>query len=310
MATPIARLEDRAGWITVEGARTNNLRDAAYDGAMGGVEVPVDGGLLAARATGGGEPILIIQTALSVDELVPLTQHDQIRDRYRVITFDRRGYAGSGSIEAAGSIETDASDCLRVMTAVGAVPAHVVGVSYSAAVALTLAAAVPEAVRTMTVVEPPPPSVPASEGFRSASLQLQETYRKEGAAVALEAFMTAVSGSDWRTGQESLAPGSVARLERDADAFFMGDVQALLSWEYGLEQAGRVSAPILCVGGSESGPWFRQAMDWVSGLFPAAATTVIDGGRHDLASTHSGELATAILQFIESESDRRTHPPG
>lgn len=252
-------------------------------------EVQVDGGLLAARAAGDGEPVLIIQTALSVDELAPLSVHRQIRDRYRVVTFDRRGYAGSSAIRPAGSIEVEADDCLRVMRAVDAFPAHVVGVSYSAAVALTLTASAPKAVRTVTVVEPPPRHVPASDEFLEANAQLLSTYRAGGIAAALDAFMTVVIGPDWRARQESLAPGSVARIERDAGAFFAGDIPALVSWEYGPEQAGRAVAPILYVGGSESGSWFRQTREWVAGLFPGAASVTISGAGHDLAMTHPGE---------------------
>ena len=262
-------------------------------------EVSVDGGVLAARAAGDGEPVLIIQTALSVDELESLSLHHQIRDRYRVITLDRRGYAGSNAIEAAGSIETDADDCLRVMRAMDAVPAHVVGVSYSAAVALPLAATAPKAVRTVTVVEPPPRHVLASDEFLVANEQLLSTYRADGAAAALDAFMTVVIGPDCRARQELLAPGSEARSERDADAFFTRDIPAPLAWEYGPEQAGQVAAPIMYVGGSESGSWFRQTREWVAGLFPNAASVTIDGAGHDLALTHPEELATAIARFLE-----------
>lgn len=114
------------------------------------MRVPVTGGTLAASAEGSGDAVLVVQTALSVDELVPLMGQDLLRDRYRVITFDRRGYGSSTTTGGAASIDTDARDCLAVLSALDAAPAHVIGVSYSAAVALDLAGQAPAAVRSLT----------------------------------------------------------------------------------------------------------------------------------------------------------------
>ena len=39
---------------------------------MGHIEAAVGGGVLSARSDGSGEPVMVVQTALSVDELVPV----------------------------------------------------------------------------------------------------------------------------------------------------------------------------------------------------------------------------------------------
>ena len=101
---------------------------------------------LAATVAGSGEPVLVVQTALVVDELLPLIRQDRLRDRYRIIGFERRGYGDSTAGSAHPTVETDARDCLAVLDALHAGPAHLIGVSYSAAVVLTVAAAAPEAV--------------------------------------------------------------------------------------------------------------------------------------------------------------------
>ena len=264
--------------------------------------VPVAGGTLAASAEGAGDAVLVVQTALSVDELVPFMSQDLLRDRYRVITFDRRGYGSSTTTGGAASIDTDMRDCLAVLDALDAAPAHVIGVSYSAAVALELAGQGPAAVRSLTIVEPPPRHVPAAPEFLAANQRLLDLYQREGATVALEAFMTMLVGSGWRPRQEALAPGSVARIERDADAFFSRDIPALVSWTYGPDQAARVTVAVLYAGGTESGPWFRQTEAWVSALFPAAQRVTIEGAGHDLAFTHPRELATAVARFLDAQT--------
>ena len=200
-------------------------------------------------------------------------------------------------------------DCLAVLDALDAAPAHVIGVSYSAAVALELAGQGPAAVRSLTIVEPPPRHVPAAPEFLAANQRLLDLYQREGATVALEAFMTMLVGSGWRPRQEALAPGSVARIERDADAFFSRDIPALVSWTYGPDQAARVTVPVLYAGGTESGPWFRQTEAWVSALFPAAQRVTIEGAGHDLAFTHpprTGRRGSPVPRRpdIESQPER------
>jgi pimeloyl-ACP methyl ester carboxylesterase len=114
-----------------------------------------------------------------------------------------------------------------------------------------------------------------------------------------------LSGSDWRSRQQALIPGSVARLERDADTFFLRDIPALLGWQYGADDAARVAAPVLYVGGTDSGSWFRQTRAWVQSLFPEARSVMIDRAGHDLALTHPTELASAITDFIAAADGGR-----
>ena len=263
--------------------------------------VPVAGGRLAASADGSGDAVLVVQTALSVDELVRLMRQPLLRERYRVITFDRRGYGASTVLGGAASIDTDVRDCLSVLSALDALPAHVIGASYSAAVALEVAGQAPGAVRTLTIVEPPPRHVPAAPEFLALNKQLLDLWQREGVTVALEAFMKVLVGADWRPRQEALVPGSVARIERDAAAFFSRDIPALVSWEYGPDQATRVRVPVLYAGGTDSGPLFLQTKAWVSALFPTAQSVTIEGAGHDLALTHPAELATAIARFLTTE---------
>ena len=93
---------------------------------------------------GGGDPAVFIQTALTADELEPVARDRALQHGYRKIVYHRRGYAGSGTVRAAGSVARDAADCRALLTALKVKRAHVVGFSYSGAVALQLAADWPE----------------------------------------------------------------------------------------------------------------------------------------------------------------------
>lgn len=143
---------------------------------------------------GAGEPVVLIQTALTADEFLPLASHPDLSDNYRVILYHRRGYAGSSPVEGPGSIERDALDCRQLLAALDVERAHVMGVSYSAAVALQLAATSPRCVHSLCVIEPPPVHIPSADEFLAANAQLAEDHRRLGSAVAIDRFLVRVVG--------------------------------------------------------------------------------------------------------------------
>ena len=160
--------------------------------------VPVPDGALEVEVRGDGEPVVLIQTALVADELRPLGDL-LLRDGDRqVIGYHRRGYGRSAPARGPGSITSDAFDCHQLIAALGIDRAHVIGVSYGAAVALQLAASVPDCVHSLCVIEPPPIEVPCAPEFLAANAEVKADYQRYGAAIALERFMVRIEGPRWR----------------------------------------------------------------------------------------------------------------
>ena len=250
---------------------------------------------------GSGEPIVLIQTALIADEFVPLAGQSELRDRYQVILYHRRGYAGSSPVQGPGSIERDALDCQRLLAALDVERAHVVGVSYSAAVALQLAATAPGCVHTLTLVEPPPVHVPSADEFLAANTKFIEEHRVRGSATALDRFLARVIGPDWRTDIEHHLPDGVSQVERDAETFFATDLPALVTWRFLAEDARRISQPVLYIGGSESGPWFAEVRELILHWLPHAKDVVLEGADHSLAMTHPAPVAAAMTAFLRDQ---------
>ena len=257
---------------------------------------------LEVEVMGDGEPVVVVQTALTADELRPLAERMALSGGYQVIHYHRRGYAGSGPLLRSASVAAEAADCRALMAALNVVPAHVVGVSYSAAIALTLASSAPETVRTLTVMEPPPVRVPSASQFLAANARLLETFRANGPTVALDEFLTLLVGPDWRRESERDLPGSVEAMERDAVTFFESDMPAMLSWDFGAEEAAAIRCPVLYVGGSDSGPWFAEVRARILQLLPHAEDTTVQGAGHLLASTHPSDAATLLMDFLRRHS--------
>ena len=165
-------------------------------------------------------------------------------------------------------------------------------------VLLHLAAAAPEVVHTLTVIEAPPVFTPRADEFRAANAALVEDFRARGPMTALDSFMSRLVGPGWRGAVERDLPGAVAQMERDCATFFETDVPALMSWAFGPREAGRIGQPALYVAGGASTPWFAEARDTLLGWLPQAEDVVLAGAGHDLAITHAGPLATVLADFL------------
>lgn len=257
-----------------------------------------DGVLLEVRDWGSGEPIVFVQTALTADELLPSAQSAALDDGYRKIVYHRRGYAGSSSVGGPGSIGRDAADCRALINRLNIGRSHIVGVSYSAAVGLQLAADAPDAVRTLVLIEPPPVHTAFATEFRAASDLLVANRRRHGAAAALDEFGSMVVGPDWRAVTERHLPGSAAQMTKDATTFFDTDLPALLDWQFGAADAGRITCPVAHIAGTASGPWFAAARMQMLEWFADAEDIVIADADHSLALTHCRDVGDAIAAFL------------
>lgn len=250
---------------------------------------------------GSGEPIVFVQTALTADELLPLAEAPALQHGYRKVVYHRRGYAGS-SPSGLGSITRDAADCLALMKALRIERAHIVGYSYSGAVGLQVAADHAQFVHSLTLLEPPPVHTPSAPEFRAANARLLQSRREQGAATALDEFLSAVVGPEWRQVMENHLPDSVTQVERDTATFFDVDLPALLDWQFGTADARRIRSPVLHIGGNASGRWFAEVRDLILGWLPQAEDVVIAGADHSLVLTHTSDVADAVAAFLRKHS--------
>jgi pimeloyl-ACP methyl ester carboxylesterase len=260
--------------------------------------VEVSGIQLEVSDVGSGEPVVLVQTGLTADELAPLAQSLVDRNTFRAILYHRRGYAGSSPVQGPGSVVRDAADCRDLIVALGLRNVHIVGYSYSGAVGLQLAVDATDHVRTLTLIEPPPVHVPSAAEFRAANARLVETRRSRGPDTALQEFLTLVIGPEWRTEIEQRLPGAAEQMQRDTETFFDSDLPALLSWRFDAEDARRVACPVLHIGGADSGPWFAEVRDLILSWFPQAEDILLAGADHSLTMTHPTQIGDALAEFV------------
>jgi pimeloyl-ACP methyl ester carboxylesterase len=235
------------------------------------------------------------------DAFAPLLVEPALTERYQLILYHRRGFAGSTHPEGPLSIVQQAADCHALMQHLGVPRAHIVGHSYGGAIALQLALDAPEAVHSLALLEPALLMVPSAPQFMEAMgpvLQMYEAGNKSG---AVDGFLQAVVGPAYRSVLDRVLPGAFAHAVADADTFFQFELPALQQWRFTQADAGRITQPILAVLGGDSHtlwPGWVEVQDLVQSWLPQAEAFVLQGVTHGLQLMDPKGMAHGLAGFL------------
>jgi pimeloyl-ACP methyl ester carboxylesterase len=251
---------------------------------------------LAYELHGEGPPVLLIHGSHVADAFLPLARETILVDRYQLIRYHRRGFAGSAPHTGPFSIEAQAQDALALLEALGVACVHVIGHSYGAVTALQLACEAPSAVHSLVLLEPPKTTEPYDrfEVFEPLIAQ----HRAGDGKGAVDAFMALVGGPDWRTEVQRTVPGGPEQAEADVATFFEVELPALGAWTFNADQAGRISKPVLYLVGSESGPHFDRAKQAFQSAVAQTEAVVLPGLNHLLQMRDPHGVAAPIADFL------------
>jgi pimeloyl-ACP methyl ester carboxylesterase len=250
---------------------------------------------------GHGEPVLFISPVVA-DGFLPLLSEPALADGYQLITYHKRGWAGSTHTAAPVSVEDHATDAAALLAHLGVGRAHVVGHSSGAAVAVQLALLQPPIVRTLALLELSLLSVPGAAGFLQKAGPAFEAYRAKDHATALSLFMTAVSGLEWEACRRLLdhrIPDAVTAAIEDADTFFGVELPALGAWTFGAAEARRISQPVLSVLGSETEPLWVEIAGLLRSWLPRVEDCTIEGAGHLLQIQRPQPVAEGLAGFFD-----------
>jgi pimeloyl-ACP methyl ester carboxylesterase len=260
----------------------------------------IDAAELDYQDSGAGEPVVFVHGGFVADAFRPLVSEPVLAERFRLITYHRRGHGGSVSVEGPVTIEAAAGDCLALLSFLGVPRAHVVGHSYGANVALQTALSAPDVVRTLSVLEAGLFVGESAPLYREALLQTRERFRAIGAKEAVDEFM----GMRWPAYREQLdrvLPGAFEQAVADAATFFESDLPGGLDWPFDEADARRIAQPALVVLGEESvtlhprfAETYRLLLEWL----PRSEGFVLPGATHFLQMESPGPLAEALAGFL------------
>jgi pimeloyl-ACP methyl ester carboxylesterase len=250
---------------------------------------------------GAGEPVLLVHGALIAGAFDPLLVEPALAGGYRLISYHRRGYAGSGRTDGPVSIAEQAADARAVLRHVGSEPAHVVGHSYGGAIALQLALDAPGAVHSLALLEPALMVGAGAQGYRDALARDQARFREGGAAAAVDAMCRARFGPGYRAFLDRVLPEAFAQAVADAGTAFQFELPALAEWRFGEAEARRITQPVLSVLGGESDalwPRFGEAHRLLLAWLPRAEPFILPGATHALQMQNPRDMAGALAGFF------------
>jgi pimeloyl-ACP methyl ester carboxylesterase len=264
----------------------------------------IDGITLEYEVQGSGEPVVFIHGAHMGDTYRPLMMEPALNG-YRFIGYHRRGYAGSSRPDGALSVAEHAADCLALLRKLDAMPAHVVGHSSGAVIGIQVALDAPEAVRSLTLLEPALLDVPSGAALvqaLGASMPLYEAGDKAG---AVNEFLGAVCGKDYRRILDAQIPGACDQAAVDAEAFFTGEFPAIAEWQFTSEDAARVTQPVLSVVGANTDaaiglPTYSEINERVLEWFPNAKPFMLPHAAHLLQVENPRGMAEGLAAFLAS----------
>jgi lipase len=241
----------------------------------------IDG--LHTRVEGDGAPVIALHdTASTGAQWLSLVEY--IAGRYRILTPDLPGHGGSRAHRSGGGLTADAQAIAALIDHAGG-PAHLVGHGYGGAVALRLAAMRPDALRSLTLIEPASFYLLRRAGGRDRLLY------GELAALATRVFGHAIAGSRVGAMREFVdywvGRGAWARTSAGLQASLLGgldglcaDIRAVMFEEGTLADLRRIGVPTLAVMGLESPAPSLRLTELIAEHLPRAVLTMVAEAGH------------------------------
>jgi pimeloyl-ACP methyl ester carboxylesterase len=244
-----------------------------------------DGTVIAYDRAGDGPPLIVSVGAFCTRQT--FVAPAELRQRFTVITYDRRGRGDSGDTEPFAP-EREYEDLAAVAAVAGPEPPFVFGHSSGAAIALRAAAAgVPVAAIAAYEApflnqDTPRPAVEPTDHIRelvSSGRNGEAVVFWMSQVVRLPDEMVAeMDGAPWVKSLEPLAP----TLPYDL-AVAAGGVP--------VAELAKITAPVLIIGGKNSPGWFQRSVAEQAANTPGAQLKMLDGYDHNAPP----EVVTPIL---------------
>lgn len=268
---------------------------------------------------GSGEPIVFVHGSAS-DYRTWQQQQIEFAQGYRVITYSRRFHWPNEAIREGVdySMSEQVDDLRAVLRTLKATPAHLVGHSYGAFLALLLAIREPDLVNSLVLAEPPVITLFVSSTPKPSELLRLLATRPRIAAAIVKFGATGVAPAtaaakrgDMKTamrssgkailGREAFHQLSQSRLEQvDANAIraeFLGSGFLPLD----ADQIRRVRTPTLLITGQRSPRLFHLLSDALDELLSHVQRINIRGASHIMHEDNPSAYNDAVRSFLKRQ---------
>lgn len=260
--------------------------------------VEVNGIRLNVEESGTGDAVVLVHGSWDERQVWDLIEED-LAQRLRVVSYDRRGHGSSEDGAQPGLRRDDEDDLADLVTTLGLAPANVVASSFGASIALGLAARRPDLFRTLCAHEPPLMSLAADDPVVA---QVGEAI---GPVLELiEHGETETAARDF-VENIALGPGAWEMMSDDeraslaAHAHTFAGEQRDPAWaEIDLDALRGIEFPVLFTKGDQSPPFFSKVIARLAEAIDSVEVRTLAGAGHVPHLTQPAEYSSVISQFV------------
>jgi len=255
----------------------------------------VNGQKLYYEDTGGSGPAVIFSHGLFMDHEMFAPQVEALKGKYRCITWDERGHAGTASDTLAPFTYYDSADDLAALLAhLGIKQAVLAGMSQGGFLSLRAALTHPEIVRALILID--------TQGGQEdperlkGHMQLAETWAEHGLSDQLAGVIEGIIlGENW-----SGAEAWKAKWRKIKPVNMLGCMNTIATRDDVTPKLGQIKVPALVVhGDADAAIEFSLAETLAAGLGDAKLV-VVPGAGHAANLTHPAVVNPAITSFLAS----------
>jgi 3-oxoadipate enol-lactonase len=256
----------------------------------------VNGQTIAYEDSGGSGPVVVLAHGFLMDRSMFAPQVAALRDRFRVVTWDARGFGETAFDGNPFSYWDLAQDCFGLLDHLGIDRAVVGGMSQGGFVALRMALLAPQRVVALVLLDSQagtedPAMMPAlQEGMDAWTADGPSTELIEVAANMMlgDANLTRTWTPRW-----------MAREPRT----LIEPTRALLTRDDITDRLGEIDVPALVVHGTaDAAIPMERAQALADGLPGCRGVVAIPEGTHTANLTHPGAVNDAIVTFLDGLS--------
>ncbi|MFL6014741.1 MAG: alpha/beta fold hydrolase [Gaiellaceae bacterium] len=249
---------------------------------------------LAYDVEGAGEPLLMIQ-GLGYGRGGWGPAPSLLAGRFRVVTFDNRGFGDSEATEGPYTTAQLAADALAVLDAAGIEQAHVVGISLGGMIAQELALAAPGRVRKLVLCSTTPGG-PDSVPMPQQTVALMGQQPKLDPREAMQLFVENALSSDPPAGLvDEIVAYRMANPPNPAGWYAQASAGAAHD---ALARLGEIRAPTLVVHGTADNVVDAGNAPLIAEAIPGARLEVFEGVGHLLPWERPEEFVTLVEEFL------------
>ena len=243
--------------------------------------------------TGGDGPAIVLAHGFLMARSMFDPQVAALRDRYRVVTWDERGFGDTEYDEAQPFTYWDsAQDCLALMDHLDIDRAVVGGMSQGGFVSLRVALTAPDRVRGLLLID----THAGTEDAEAIPLYqaLVDTWVADGLSDETADFVASLI-----IGDTELSKAYIASWHAKPPASMAQPGATLLTRDDITDRLGEIAVPALVIHGTADAAVSADKPERLAAGLPGCdGVTWIEGGTHAANLTHPAEVNQAIEQFL------------